>query len=71
MPEKKVLHVRIEDEISTVISALIQPNGLYPAYADRSAAFAVSQLIRKSPDFKQAQAQNASEKHPRPAGAKR
>lgn len=62
-------HVRIDDNSSQVIKALIQPGGLYPAYSGLSRYRAVNILVRKSPDFQQAQAQMESEKNPRPGGA--
>lgn len=65
-----MLQVRIEAPAAAVISALIQRNGLYPAYAGRSATFAVNELLKQASDFKTADAQAKSEKNPRP-GQKR
>lgn len=67
----KLLHVRIAAAHEAPLSALTQRNGLYPIYAGRSAAYTVNELLRTHPDLKAANAQIASEQHPKPTAAKK
>ncbi len=62
-------HIRIPDEIDTVVRGLQQKNGLYPEHAGRSAVQVVVALVKESPTFRQAKTQIASERNPRPGAA--
>ncbi len=65
-PERKRIHVRLYDHAATVITAMVQPGGLFPAYDGRNFYEAVDKLVRSSPDFQAAEKQLASERNPRP-----
>lgn len=66
-----MLQVRIDSDIERVLDALIQEGGIFPVFAGRSAAHAVNELVKKSPDFINAKRQMESERHPRPGFKKK
>lgn len=67
----KELHVRIDEDSKPVLAALTQKDGPCAIFEDRSAAYAVNELLKTHPSFKAAVKQIASERHPRPTDTKR
>ncbi len=60
-----VTHIRLDGEATNAMS-LLTATDLYPELKGRSVTYVVHELLRRSNEYKQALAQHASERHPRP-----